>query len=130
MPRPSPERFAVAWAKANGPISGIVGEAAATRLPNQPPMPFLRVFLIDGAPDGEASIDTAQLQFDCYDVDDAGADVLYRTLVDQLEASNHVTNSHGYGYGWQVISTRRSPEPDTKRGRFTVLAGLTLRPGS
>ncbi len=131
MPRPSPERFAVAWAKANVPIAALVGTRVATKLPNEPPMPFLRVFLFDAATDGsEAPIDIAQLQFDCYDDDEAGVDVLYRTVVDQLEALNHVSNGQGFGYGVGSISWRRTPEPLTKWARFTVLAALTLRPSS
>lgn len=130
MARASAERTLVAWAKANTPIDAIVAGRVATKLPADPTFPFLRLRLAGGAPDlGEAPLDQVLVQFDCYGTDDASADLLERTLVDELDKLNGATatNGHGFLYGARTISARRTPEPDTGWARFTVDSTITIR---
>lgn len=130
MPRPSAEKTLVAWAKANSAINPLVSGRVATKLPVEPTLPFLRLFRAGGAPDqSEAPIDQVLIQFDCYGSAEADADLLERTLVEELENLNtvHGSNGHGFLYGARVLASRRAPEPDTSWARRTVDATVTIR---
>lgn len=123
----SPERSAVAWAKANAALNALLTGQVATKLPGDPPFPFLRVTLSGGAPEGsDAPIWVPLVTFDCYSDDAAEVDVLYRTLIEELESGTHQT-AHGK-FSARVLAARPTPEPDTGWERITVDALLFLKP--
>lgn len=127
----SAPRLLVAWAKANTALTAILSGQVSTKLPAPPPMPFLRITLAAGASDsGEAPIDHPIMQFDCYDDDEAGLDVLERTLRDEMAATVHFSNSHGHLYGLTVLSWAPRPEPNTGWHRMQVDAIATIREAS
>lgn len=127
----SAERLLVAWAKANAVLIPILADRVATKLPANPPFPFLRITLAAGASDGgEAPIDQPIMQFDCYDDNEAGLDVLERTFRDELAAATHFTNAHGHLYGLSVLSWTPRPEPNTGWHRMQIDAIATIREAS
>ena len=127
----SAPRLLVAWAKANTALTALLSGRVATNLPANPLMPFLRITLAAGASDsGEAPIDQPIMQFDCYDDDEAGLDVLERALRDEIAAATHITNAHGHLYGLTVISWAPRPEPNTGWYRMQVDAIATIREAS
>lgn len=127
----SAPRILVAWAKANTALDLLLDGRVATKLPADPPFPFLRITLAAGASDsGEAPIDQPIMQFDCYGEDEAGLDVLERTLRDELAAATHITNGHGHLYGLAVLSWTPRPEPNTGWHRMQIDAIATIREAS
>ena len=64
---PDAEILARTWALSKTSISNLVGTRVATRLPQDGDMPFLVITRLGGTPlSGEALIDEAFLQLDCY----------------------------------------------------------------
>jgi len=64
---PDSEILARSWALSKTSITDIVGQRVATRLPQDAEMPFLVITRLGGTPQaGEALIDEAFLQLDCY----------------------------------------------------------------
>ena len=64
---PDAEILARTWALSKTSISNLVGTRVATRLPQDGDMPFLVITRLGGTPlAGEALIDEALLQLDCY----------------------------------------------------------------
>ena len=64
---PDAEILARTWALSKTSITDIVDQKVATRLPQDAEMPFLVVTRLGGTPlSGEALIDEALLQLDCY----------------------------------------------------------------
>lgn len=64
---PDAEILARTWALSKTSITDIVDQKVATRLPQDAEMPFLVITRLGGTPlSGEALIDEALLQLDCY----------------------------------------------------------------
>jgi len=64
---PDAEIIARSWALSKTSITDLVGTKVATRLPQDADMPFLVITRLGGTPQaGEALIDEALLQLDCY----------------------------------------------------------------
>lgn len=128
MPLPDAEVVAVQWAKAQAPISAIVGTRVATRLPKGPAMPFLTVFRVSGGIDrGEALIDLPLLQWDCfaatgeYSPDYATAYQLASTVVEEAHTFQGGVPGEGFILGFQIVNgPRRFEEPDTGWARYIV----------
>lgn len=107
----------------------------ATDLPNSPVWPFLTVFRAAGAPDTDAELDIALMQWDCYAArgntrpDHETSSLLARTLVQELRAAGGITIA-GYGhiYGFTIIDgPRRIDEPTTGWARRKVDTFVAFR---
>lgn len=128
MPMPDAEVVAVQWARNNPALTAIVGTRISTRVPKNPTFPLITVFRVSGAPDpGEAPLDQAQLQWDCYgqangdaSPDYASASLVARTLIEQIEKASGSTGN-GTILGVDVTSgPRRQDEPTTGWARYIV----------
>lgn len=79
---PSASVLFVAWAKANTALAAIQGTRVATKL--NATLPATRVQRIGGTPESP-QVDEPVLQVECWASDEAGADLLTRTYIEQLD---------------------------------------------
>lgn len=119
---PDAEILARTWALSKTSITDIVDQKVATRLPQDAEMPFLVITRIGGTPlTGEALIDEAVLQLDCY----AGK-----------YATNDTKGQPDYATAYNLASAcyteafDQSPEILTSSGGVSgKLAGFTIQNG-
>lgn len=135
---PDAEILARTWALSKTSITDLVGTRVATRLPQDAEMPFLVITRLGGTPlGGEALIDEAFLQLDCYagkyatsntkgqpDYANAYAlaNAVYAEAFDQLpeiyESSGGVT---GKVSGFTIANgPQRIDEPELGLARYTI----------
>lgn len=147
---PDCEAVAVAWARANPALTTLLDGRVATRLPKgfgvsgptaAVASPFLRVFQIDGNPDGvveAAVIGSGRLQWDAYHwdgaktkIDYAPASLAIRTLIAEAKAAPPVVTVAGFlcGFG-QILGPRRIDEPETGWARYGCDLLITVRGGT
>jgi hypothetical protein len=124
----SPERAAVAWAKADAGITGLVGTRVATRLPADATLPFLTVRLIGGGPEAaQHPTDLYNMQFDCWAGTASDADLLMRALIDAARATQNQSNGHGLVYAIQIGGVLRDdPTDPVDEYRYVVDAFIHL----
>lgn len=119
---PDAEILARTWALSKTSITDIVDQKVATRLPQDAEMPFLVVTRLGGTPlSGEALIDEALLQLDCY----AGK-----------YATNNTKGQPDYATAYNLASAvvaeafDQSPEILTSSGGVSgKLSGFTIQNG-
>lgn len=106
--RASAERLCVAWAKANTAIGAVAADRIATRFPDSPTLPFVRVFKVGGAPDASNARDIELLQWDIRATTPESADTVERTLRAEFAPPFARYNLAGVGYldGITVSSSR------------------------
>jgi len=140
---PDTEAVMVEWAKNNAAITALVALRIATELPPEPTFPFLTAFRVGGGPiAGNALIDRALIQWDCWGMKTRDASLLARTLVREAfevdmtggkyvsftSSDDDPVTTTGWVYGMEVVQgPRRVPEPETRRGRFIVETFVTVR---
>jgi len=119
---PDAEILARTWALSKTSITDIVDQKVATRLPQDADMPFLVITRLGGTPlSGEALIDEALLQLDCY----AGK-----------YATNNTKGQPDYATAYNLASAvvaeafDQSPEILTSSGGVSgKLSGFTIQNG-
>jgi len=129
---PDAEIIARSWALSKTSITNLVGTKVATRLPQDAEMPFLVITRLGGTPQaGEALIDEALLQLDCYagkyaTSDTKGqpdfANAVYTEAFDQypeiFESAGGVTAKVS---GFTVANgPQRIDEPELGLARYTI----------
>ena len=137
------------WAKTNVALNALLAGRVASNLPAGFGNPeagvgasFLRVFSIDGDPDGvfeEAVVGRAQLQWDAYAYNEtltkpdyATASLIARTLVQEAKAAVGVIVA-GQGVlisADQISGPRRIDEAETNWARYQADLRIALRGGS
>lgn len=137
MPIPDAEVLAVNWVKSNSPLDALIDGRVATRLPKNPPMPFLRVQRVAGTvDDSEAPIDNAVLQFDSFGAEGdttpayESASLVARTLIEEAANFRGSVGSFGTIMGMTILEgPRRIEEPETGYARYMVEILLMSREG-
>lgn len=144
---PDPEIIARAWCLEKTSITDIVGTRIATRLPQNPTLPFLVITNGGGAllePSSQSAISNQSMIFNCYagrwggsgskgEPDYTTASNLAQAVFKELfiESNNQVTTSSGikgFVYGFEIQSTpTRVEEPETLIANFEVVALMTYR---
>lgn len=130
---PQVEPLLIEWAKANTNLAAIHGGRVASRLPNNPPLPFLTVFRVTGSPEVGLPIDQAFVQWDAYagtagaTPDYGVADVLALTLINELRAAENLSTSFGWLYGATVLDYGRVEADDLRWARYRIGALVTTR---
>ena len=144
---PDPEIIARAWCLEKTSITDIVGTRIATRLPQNPTLPFLVITNGGGAllePSSQSAIINQSMIFNCYagrwggsgskgEPDYTTASNLAQAVFKELfiESNNQVTTSSGikgFVYGFEIQSTpTRVEEPETLIANFEVVALMTYR---
>lgn len=144
---PDPEIIARAWCLEKTNITNIVGTRIATRLPQNPTLPFLVITngggnIIDSG--SQAAISNQSMIFNCYagrwggsgskgEPDYTTASNLAQAVFKELfiEANEQVTTSSGikgWIYGFEIQSTpTRIEESETLVANFEVVALMTYR---
>lgn len=97
---PSSVVLFVSWARANTALAAIQSTRVGSRL--NPVLPATRVQRIGGVPDS-TEVDSPILQVECWSAEEAAADLLARTYLEQLPKFRH-TGSTGRVYAYQVES--------------------------
>ena len=119
---PDAEILARTWALSKTSITDIVDQKVATRLPQDADMPFLVITRLGGTPlSGEALIDEALLQLDCY----AGKYATNNT-------KGHPDYATAYNLASAVVAEAfdQSPEILTSSGGVSgKLSGFTIQNG-
>ena len=144
---PDPEILTRAWCLEKTGITDIVGTRIATRLPQNPTLPFLVITNQGGFFEGQGSqtaIVTSVINFNCYagrwggsgnkgEPDYTTASNLANAVMKELfiESNNQVTTSGGTKaliYGYEVGSTpARIEEPELLIANFSLSASMTYR---
>lgn len=118
----SPERLLVDFLKADPGVVALVGVRVATRLPNQPTLPFLTARVVGGGPeDGEAPIDLYLMELNAWGDTRGDADDLYRAVIDALRENTNYRSALGHLRGTGVSNVRQTDDNDAvDRYRYTV----------
>ena len=144
---PDAEIIVRAWCLEKTSITDIVGTRIATRLPQNPTLPFLVITNQGGFFEGQGSqtaIVTSVINFNCYagrwggsgnkgEPDYTTASNLANAVMKELfiESNNQVTTSGGTKaliYGYEVGSTPvRIEEPELLIANFSLSASMTYR---
>lgn len=144
---PDSEIIVRAWCLEKTSITDIVGTRVATRLPQNPTLPFLVIRNNGGFMEGQGSqtaIATNSISFFCYagrwggsgnkgEPDYTTASNLAQAVFKELfiESNNQVTTSGGtkaFIYGYDVQGTpARIEEPELLLANFEVIASMTYR---
>lgn len=144
---PDPEIVARAWCLEKTSITDLVGTRIATRLPQNPTLPFLVITNAGGSlisSDSQATINSNSIVFNAYagryggsgtkgEPDFTGASNLAQAVFKELiiESNNQVTTSGGtkaHIYGYTVTLTpTRIEEPELLLANFEIVADMTFR---
>ena len=144
---PDPEITARAWCLEKTAITDLVGTRIATRLPQNPTLPFLVITNGGGSmlnPESQAAISGVSMIFNCYagrwggsgskaEPDYTAASNLAQAVYKELfiESGNQVTTSGGTKaliYGFQIQSTPvRVEESEMMIANFELVALMTYR---
>ncbi len=122
---PSAERLFVAWASTVPALAAIHGGRVGTRLHDT--RPAMRVTRIGAAPP-EPWQDDADLQVECWAVDQTTADLLARTLVASMPAIGGYLPAGGgrVHSGWVTSGPFWSPDAPTLSGHARYLLAVSL----
>ena len=144
---PDPEILTRAWCLEKTGITDIVGTRIATRLPQNPTLPFLVITNGGGSllePGSQTAISSHSMIFNCYagrwggsgtkaEPDYTTASNLAQAVFKELfiESNNQVTTGRGtkaFIYGYDVRGTpARVEEPDLLIANFEITAAVTYR---
>lgn len=115
----SPERICVEWARA----VPLAATRVATKLPANPTLPFLQLFLVGGGPDDiEYASATWSMQFNCYGSTDLEADTLMIATIDATRnGSQNQALNEGKMYRLAVAGGRPGHDPDNPDRSLYVL---------
>lgn len=144
---PDPEILTRAWCLEKTGITDIVGTRIATRLPQNPTLPFLVITNGGGTlleSSSQSAISSHSMIFNCYagrwggsgskaEPDYTTASNLAQAVFKELfiESNNQVTTASGvkgWIYGFEIQSTpTRIEEPETLIANFEIVALMTFR---
>ena len=123
---PDPETVVIAALAAQPSVAAIVAARVASRIPDAPVYPLIRVVRIGGGPDTPVS-EHAVVQVECWAADDATASLLARTVI-----ACHTNMRGTVAGGWLALTdpTTVLPVPDPVSEKARYIIGFDLEIGS
>ncbi len=125
---PDPEKVTGDYLRAHTDVAALVGDRVATKIPDTPTWPLLRLTRIGGTSAARNTLEVARMQFEGWADDEPTARLVTATVRAALEQAPGYVHADGYitAVGFE-LGPIPIPDPETSRPRYLLQAVVYLR---